>query len=393
LESAVLCFQHASLITPQDVISDGTLIIDQGKMVALGGGGRVTVPLNAQIVDLRGLWVAPGFIDIQINGAFGMDFTESPSALYQVAAGLPQYGVTAFLPTVITSPFTQIDAALEVWRQGPPQDFRGAFPLGLHLEGPMLNPGKKGAHNPAFIQPFSLLAIQDWSPANGVRLVTLAPEAPGALQIIQALRSQGVVVSAGHSLASYEQALQSFRAGVSCGTHLFNAMPALDHRAPGLIAALLTHPGVAASLIVDGIHVHPAVVSLAWKALGPHGLILVTDAMAALGMHPGQYRLGDFDVTVDQDAARLSDGTLAGSLLTLDAAVRNLMAYTGCAYHQAVACCTINPANLLGFEAKGRLAVGADADLVVLTPQGEVMATVVMGRVVFSRFSQLKEES
>jgi N-acetylglucosamine-6-phosphate deacetylase len=387
----MITFENATLITPQDVIPGERLIFDKDRIVALGQGSAVSQPPGGRKVDLSGLILAPGFIDIQINGAFGLDFTEAPDALYRVASGLPQFGVTAFLPTVITSPLSQIMTALEVWNQGPASGFRGATPLGYHIEGPMINPGKKGAHNPAYIQSLPLQIVQAWSPPTGVRLVTLAPELAGAAEIIQALRGQGVVVSAGHSLAGYDQALQAFRAGVSCGTHLFNAMPPLDHRSPGLAAALLSQPGVAVGLIADGIHVHPAMVKLAWKAKGPEGLILVTDAMAALGMPPGTYRLGDFDVTVDENSARLADGTLAGSILTMGAALRNLMAFTGCSLSEAIACGSLNPANLLGLNNKGRLAAGADADFVVLTPQGEVMATIVMGQVVYSKIPQLQE--
>jgi N-acetylglucosamine-6-phosphate deacetylase len=224
-----------------------------------------------------------------------------------------------------------------------------------------------------------------------VRLVTLAPEQEGAEAVIRLLRRQGVVVSAGHSLASFEQAVEAFRMGVTCGTHLFNAMSALDHRSPGLAAALLAKTGIYAGLIADGIHAHPAMVSLAWKAKSPQGLVLVTDAMAALGMPAGRYLLGGYEVIVDEGSARLTDGTLAGSLLTMDAAVRNLMAFTGCTLGQAAACASLNPAALLGLKTKGRLAVGMDADLVVLDAEEKVVGTVVMGQVAFSRLEQLKD--
>lgn len=387
----IIYFHHATLLTPCETISDGTLIVE-GSRIAAVEAGFLPAPSGAQTIDLSGLILAPGWIDIQINGAFGVDFTEAPEQLYVVASGLTRFGVTSFLPTVITSPLERIATALRVWQQGPPPGFRGAIPLGYHLEGPMINPEKKGAHNPAYIQPLSLSAIRDWSPAMGVRLVTLAPELPGALEIIQALRRQGVVISAGHSLASYEQALQAFEAGLSCGTHLFNAMPSLDHRAPGLTGALLTQPDIAVGVIVDGIHVHPAMVEIAWRAKGADNLILVTDAMAALGMPAGKFRLAESDVIVDERSARLPNGTLAGSILTLENAVRNLQTFTRCTLNQALACCSLNPAKLLGLHTKGRLAAGMDADLVVLDPDGHAVGSIVMGEICYSSVPQLVEE-
>lgn len=387
----IICFHHATLLTPCETISDGTLIVEGSRIAALGAG-FIPAPPGAQTIDLSGLILAPGWIDIQINGAFGVDFTEAPQGLYAVAASLTRFGVTSFLPTVITSPLDKVATALRVWQQGPPGGFQGAIPLGYHLEGPMINPEKKGAHNPAYIQSLSLSAIRDWSPAMGVRLVTLAPELPGALEIIQALRRQGVVISAGHSLASYEQALQAFEAGLSCGTHLFNAMPSLDHRAPGLTGALLTQPDIAVGIIIDGIHVHPAMVEIAWRAKGTDNLILVTDAMAALGMPAGKFRLAESEVIVDERSVRLPNGALAGSVLTLEDAVRNLQAFTRCTLNQALACCSLNPANLLGLHTKGRLAAGMDADLVVLDPDGHVVGSMVMGKICYSSIPQLVEE-
>jgi N-acetylglucosamine-6-phosphate deacetylase len=291
--------------------------------------------------------------------------------------------VTAFLPTIITSPLECVRLAMDVVCRVP-DGFAGAFPLGLHLEGPFLNLNKKGAHNPNYLRIPSPELVADWSPRNGVRLATLAPEMPGALETVAALVRQGVVVSAGHSMASYEQAQAAFQAGVSYGTHLFNAMPTLDHRAPGLAAALLTAPSICVGVIPDGIHLHPSVVDLAWKAKGPRGLTLVTDAMAAMGMAPGAYRLGDFDVTVDENVARLPNGTLAGSILTMDGALRNLMAFTGCSMLEALPTLTSTPAAVLGLEHKGQIKPGADADLVLLTPQGQVVTTIVAGEVVYS---------
>jgi len=387
----MLYFQQVTLLTSPQVIEHGALLVQDGRIAALGLVESVARPPQAALVQAEGLSLAAGYIDLQINGAFGRDFTASPESIYAVAAELPRYGVTSFLPTVITSPPAVVQAVMEVWKGGAPKGFRGAIPLGLHLEGPMINPQKKGAHNPAFIRPPSLDVIAGWLPENGVRLVTLAPELPQALEVIHCLRQRGVVVSAGHTLASYDQAIQAFAAGVTWGTHLFNAMPSLDHRAPGIAAALLQQAGVGMGMIVDGIHVHPAMVDLAWKAKQPAGLSLVTDAMAALGMPAGVYCLGGYDVVVDGASARLTDGTLAGSLLSMDAAVRNLMAFTGCTLAQAAACAAGNPASVLGLTTTGQLKVGLDADLVLLTNTGQVLATLVKGQVVYSNPPLLEE--
>ena len=388
-----LYLYNISLLRSGIIQADSSLTIQDGKIAAIGTPGLYQPPQSARVVDGESLIAVPGFVDIQINGAFGMDFTVTPEAIYTVAARLPAFGVTSFLPTIITSPSSKVEAALQVWQQGAPPGFRGAVPLGLHLEGPMINPGKKGAHDPVYIQPPSVDLVAGWSPARGVRLVTLAPELPGAQPVIAALLRAGVKVSAGHSLATYEEGMQAFAAGVTCGTHLFNAMPTLHHRTPGITGALLQHPTVQVGLIVDGVHVHPAMINLAWKSKPAGTLILVTDAMAALGMPPGSFKLGDYSVTVDQSVARLPDGTLAGSILSMDAAVRNLIRYTGCSLAQAAACAAENPARLLGLQDKGGLVPGMDADLVLLSPEGIVQATLVQGQVLYSQTAQLEVQA
>ncbi|BAM01637.1 MULTISPECIES: N-acetylglucosamine-6-phosphate deacetylase [Caldilinea] len=381
----MLCIQRATLLTPDEQIDDGVLLIDQGRIVAVGDAARIGVPADAEIIDAGGLIVTPGFIDLQLNGAFGEDFTWTPTSIWQVAAGLPRWGVTSFLPTLITSPLQKVAQAQEVLEAGPPSGWRGSIPLGLHCEGPFLNPQKKGAHNPAYLRAPTLEAIADWTPEQHVRLVTLAPELEGGLELVRALAQRGVVVSAGHSMASYEEARAAFAAGVRYGTHLFNAMPPLEHREPGLPGALLNTPEVTVGIIPDGIHVHPAIVALAWAAKGPSRLNVVTDAMAALGMPPGRYQIADHEVFVTEDergvnVARLASGTLAGSVLSMDEALRRLIRYTGCSLSQALATITSTPAELLGIgHERGRLRAGARADLVFLTPTIEVVRTMIAG--------------
>lgn len=378
----MMLITHATIYTPDRRIDDGAVLADGGRIVQVGRAADIPRPAGAETLDAGGAILAPGFIDLQFNGGFGHDFTDDPSAIWDVAAALPKYGVTAFLPTIITSPMEKIAAGQKVVTMGRPAGHRGAAPLGLHVEGPFLNPQKKGAHNPAHLHLPSLEAVAGWSPENGVRLVTLAPELPGALPVVAALHGRGVLVSAGHTMATYDQAMAGFEAGIRYGTHLFNAMPALQHRDPGLPGALLTDPRPFVGLIADGVHTHPAIVSLAWRALGAERLTLVTDAMAALGMPPGTHRLGDFDVTVDATSARLADGTLAGSILSLDQALRNLVGFAGCPLEQALPALTSNPARAIGLgEERGRIAPGFVADLVLLSPDLRVRTTIVRGQV------------
>ena len=381
----MLFIANPTIYTPTQRIERGAVLLNGGRIAAVGPVEHVPCPPDAQVIDANGLLLTPGFIDLQFNGGFGQDFTADPTTIWTVAAQLPQYGVTAFLPTIITAPLEKSALGRRVVAEGRPGGFRGATPLGLHIEGPFLSPAKKGAHNPAYLRAPSLDAVRDWSPAGGVRLVTLAPELPGALPVIEALSGRGVLVSAGHSMATYEQAVAGFDAGVRYGTHLFNAMPSLLHRDPGLPGALLTDERVTVGLIADGIHTHPAMVKLVWQALGPRRLNLVTDAMAALGMPPGKHLLGDYEVDVDGVTCRLADGTLAGSILSMDEALRNLIALAGCALEQALQTITTTAARAIGLEhERGQIAPGFVADLALLSPDLRVRGAFVAGDLVYT---------
>lgn len=379
-----LLIHNATLLTPEMQIDDAAIVIEDDRIAQVGRRDQIAAPLDAEILDAHGLVLAPGFIDVQLNGAFGDDFTTTPPSIWRVAAQLPRYGVTSFLPTIITSPVEKIAQAQEALATGRPAGFDGAMPLGLHVEGPFLNPRKKGAHNPEYLRTPDLNLVAGWSPETHVRLVTLAPELPGALDVIRRLTGRGVVVSAGHSMATYVQAEAGFAAGTRYGTHLFNAMPALAHREPGLPGALLATPGQVVGLIADGTHIHPGLIRIVWAAKGPAGVCLVTDAMAALGMRPGRYQLNEFEVIVTETDARLADGTLAGSVLTMDQAVRNLIAFTGCTLPAALATVTATPADLLGIGGeRGRIRPGLLADLVLLTPDLRVAITIAAGKIVW----------
>ncbi len=381
----MLYIKNATIYTPDEVIERGAVLAEDGLIIAAGLASDLPCCAGAQLIDAEGLILAPGFVELQINGAFGDDFTDDPTTIWRVAEQLPRYGVTSFLPTLITSPVEKIAAGRTIVTGGRPAGFRGARPLGLHVEGPFLNPQKKGAHNPRHLRQPDLALVADWAPETGVRLVTLAPELPGALEVIAALASRGVLVSVGHSMATYDQAQAGFDAGARYGTHLFNAMPALGHREPGLPGALLTDERVTVGLIADGIHTHPAVIKLIWQAVGGARLTLVTDAMAALGMPAGMHRLADFEVTVDATSCRLADGTLAGSILSHDQALRNLVAITGCTLTEALPTVTATPARAIGLAGeRGRIEPGYIADMVLLTPDLRVHTTIAEGEIVYA---------
>jgi N-acetylglucosamine-6-phosphate deacetylase len=380
----MLYIHNAIIHTPDEVIEGGAVLVDGPRIAAAGPAAAVPRPAEARSVDAGGRILAPGFIELQFNGGFGADFTDDAAAIWRVAEKLPRYGATTFLPTIITSPLEKIAAGMSVVTSPAPRGFRGARPLGLHVEGPFLNPAKKGAHNPKYLRTPDLASVADWSPANGVRLVTMAPELPGALDVIGALASRGVLVSTGHSNATFAQAVAGFDAGARYGTHLFNAMSAFGHRDPGLPGALLTDPRPTVGFIADGVHTHRSVIQLAWTMLGPRRMNLVTDAMAALGMPAGQHLLGDFEVVVDATSARLADGTLAGSILSLDQALRNLVEVTGCSLSDALATMTTTPARAIRVDhERGRVQAGYMADLVLLTPDLRVHSTIAEGEVVF----------
>lgn len=381
----MLAITNATVLSPLKVKGDSTLIITEGKISHVGPADR-PIPEGIQVIDAHGKLVVPGFIDLQINGAFGNDFTANPETIWETAGELPRYGVTVFLPTIVTSPLTKIDAARDLITFGQPQEFEGAWPLGLHLEGPFLNPAKKGAHARQFMRNPLIEDVVDWSPATGVRMVTLAPELPGAAWICSVLADRGILISAGHSMASYNEAKSGIDAGIRYGTHLFNAMPEFHHREPGLAGAVLADERVTAGLIVDGLHVHPGIIKVVWQITRDGRLNLVTDAIAALGMPDGDYQLGKLTVTVKGESCRLPDGTLAGSTLSLDKGLKNLIKYTGCSLPEALRTITATPAALLGLgHQKGQIAEGYDADIVLLNSDHSVDKTIVAGKILFAR--------
>ena len=366
------------VITPRRELAEGSVLVDRESIAWIRRG----------LVDVRGSTIltsaddviVPGFIDLQVNGLAGHDAMSGVSAISAISREMPRYGVTAFLPTLISRPLDEAVAFVEACASAVAL---GARIVGAHIEGPFLNLRYKGAHDPEFLlepTPERVMRLL----ARAPRLVTLAPELPGAHAAVAALAAAGVVVSAGHSAASFDEAQAGFEAGIRFGTHLFNAMSPLHHREPGLPGALLSDDRLTMGLIADGVHVHPSMVSLAIRTAGPSRIALTTDATAAAGSPPGRYMIAGREAFSDGTIVRLADGTLAGSAATMDRLVRLVAALPGSSLRQAVEMATLTPARVLGLDRQmGALRHGGPADLVVLDSTRRVKLTLVGGRVVF----------
>lgn len=381
-----IIIRGGSIATPDEILKDHCLLIEEGRIRALPPESEIEPDPGDQVIDADGLWVAPGLIDLHIHGCNGADTMDAnPAALETMACFLAAHGVTAFLPTTISAGREEIEAVLRAYRSLPP-DAAGAQPLGLHLEGPYLNPKYAGA------QPYDTLREPDpdeytgWLQSGAVKLVTLAPELDGAEEMIRTGTAGGVRFAAGHTDASYEGMRQAAGAGLSQAAHTFNAMSPLHHRSPGAVGAVLSDARIYAEIIADGVHLHPAVVALAVKAKGIERVLLVSDAMRAAGLPDGQYDLGGQPIEVKGGVALTSRGRLAGSTLTLDAALRNVMQFAGLSFPQALRMATRTPAEALGLDGvKGELRPGADADVILLDETFQVRMTMAGGKVVFQR--------
>jgi N-acetylglucosamine-6-phosphate deacetylase len=337
---------------------------------------------DEEIVADPGELIAPGFIDLQVNGYGGHDAASGPDAIAAIAEALPATGVTAFLPTLISAPVHE--GAAFISAVAAAAEAPGARVLGAHVEGPFLNPSFRGAHLRAFLTNPTPEQV-DVIVAARPRLVTLAPELPGALAAVARLHQAGIVVSAGHTGADFEQGRRAITAGVRFGTHLYNAMPPVHHRRPGIALALLLDPRVTVGLIADGEHVHRAVCEQLVRTKTSSRIALTTDQTAAAGMPPGTYQLTNRPVVSDGIVVRLKDGTLAGSATTMDSLVARMAALPGITPSRAIGMASTVPARLLGEHALGRIGVGACADLVILDPNLKVRLTMVQGVVKFRR--------
>jgi N-acetylglucosamine-6-phosphate deacetylase len=374
---------NANLYAPEP-LGPGGVRVEGGQIAAVYRIGEA-MP-EGDVIDLGGAALGPGFIDVHAHGADGVDVMDGSEAIARVARFFARHGVTSFLPTTVTASWDAIERAVEGVRQAMATEGGGARVLGAHLEGPFLSAQRLGAQSPDFcILPTPAHVARLLQVAGDVaQVVTLAPEIEGGMDAIRALSGRGIVASIGHTAASEGQAAAAFAAGARHVTHLFNGMPPMHHRSPGVIGAALATPEVTVELIADGVHLAPAVVRLAVAAKGVGGVLLVTDAMAAAGCVDGQYLLGPVTVYVRDGQARLAEGNLAGSTLTLERAVVHVAGWTDAGLGGAWQMASLNPARLLGIAGHaGRLAPGYDADLTALDAAGRVVLTMVGGKVVY----------
>jgi N-acetylglucosamine-6-phosphate deacetylase len=335
-----------------------------------------------EVIDLQGGYLCPGFIDIHCHGAVGADVMDADvEGTLKIARFKATQGVTGWVPTGITNPFPAIERAVRALAEADQQNTEGAKILGFHMEGPFINPQRKGAHQEEMIVPTDAVWTQRLMElVPGRLIVTVAPEMPGALDYIRIIRSLGGLIAIGHSNATYAEAKAAYEAGATHGVHTFNGMRELHHREPGIIGAIMDLPLVA-EVIMDGIHLHPVMVRILSKLKLPQQIVLVTDAMRAAGLTDGEYDLGGLKVQKKGKEARLADGTLAGSTLTMQEAVQNAITLVGLSIVDVMNMASLNPAKVLGIaDRKGSIEAGKDADIIWLTSNLQVRGTWIAGQ-------------
>jgi N-acetylglucosamine-6-phosphate deacetylase len=380
-----------TLYTPLDRVENPLLLLEGQHIVEVTSQTARAVPAGARLVDFGDAVLAPGLLDIHIHGGAGYDVMQThPSALSAVEHLIAKHGVTGYFPTTVTAPIDKILSALErlataIEESGsrdPAEGSLRATPLGIHLEGPFMSHARSGVHPPEdLLLPTLALFERFWQAARGhIRIITMAPELEGATELIAEASKRGVRISMGHSDADLKATRAGFAAGARHATHLFNAMRPLRHRDPGIVGEVLTNPQLTADIIADGIHLDPSIVQVILAAKGKESTVLITDAISATGMPDGLYPLGSLQVEV-KDGKALYNGHLAGSILTLDLAVRNVMRFAHWDLQQALRTATLNPAWVAGLANRGQLQAGAAADLVVMTQCGEVKNTIIRGHV------------
>lgn len=366
---------HAEIYTGQTVIQSG--FIRFGQTIQEIGAMTDYTAQDEEVIDLKGKRIIPGMIDVHIHGGYDVDTMDGDrEALVRLSEAMLAEGVTSFFATTITQDWEQITCALQAARDVI--ETRQTTIEGIHLEGPFINPDYAGAQPLSFIVEPDVEQFLKWQQASGnhIKLVTYAPERPGARAFETAVRETGAVPSAGHTDATFEE---NRTGNVTHGTHLYNQMRALHHREPGTVGYCLLERTVFAEIIPDGIHSSKEMVEFAYRMKGPERLTIITDAMRAKGLSDGAYELGGQAVEVKEGAARLMNGSLAGSVLTMDQALRNIIAFTGCSLEQAVQMTSVNQAEEFGLTQKGRLEQGKDADFVVLDTNLNVEQTIHRG--------------
>ena len=382
-------FTARLLFTPVEEIRDALVVVEDGRIADVAPRASKEMPGDAQIVDFGDSVLTPGFFDIHMHGGGGVDaMRASGSELSTLGKFLVQHGVTGYFPTTVAAPLDATYKALDHLAdaieaaKGAKGEAGQARPLGIHLEGPFLSHKRRGVHPPEYLVEPTLKIFEElWQAARGqVRMITIAPELPGAIDVIAEAAKRGVCVSMGHSDSDMQITKKAVASGARHATHTFNAMRPLDHREPGIIGEVLSDDSITADVIADGIHVSPSVVKVFLQAKGSERAVLITDAISATGMPDGKYQLGPIEVAV-KDGKCTANGSLAGSVLTMDRAIRNVTRFSNWTLRDAVRAATLNPAQAVAMAGThGVLKAGSRADFAVLSPNGEVLKTVVAGR-------------
>ena len=384
-----IIIQGGDAYTQSGLVHDATVLVEGAHIAAVGHQVKFssTDPVDL-VLDAHGGIIAPGFIDLQINGAGGRFLTEDPSVetVVEMARIAARFGCTAFLPTVITSPIEMMLSAVRAVDKARKQVITGAQVLGSHLEGPFINPDMSGIHDSAFIRSPSLDDLNTfWAESGGsIKLMTLAPEVAGAEELMRAAKRYGITLAVGHTDADYLEMMEAAESGATMATHLFNAMSGLKARQPGATGTVLASTRFKASIIADGYHIHPAMLNLALRSKGSEDLVLITDAMAPVGTDLKEFSIYDEIATVHDGACFMPDGTLAGSVLTMNQAVRNIRDLTDIPLEEALRMATANPAAVINEDNfRGTLEVGKAADIVIMDHDLNVTTTMVAGKIVY----------
>ena len=382
-------FFDATVFTPQSVLERQAVVVSDDGKIAFVGKVEDAPQVNGLHLNLRGRILAPGFIDIHVHGGNGIDFVvgDLSAGLNAYSTWVARNGVTGFLLSIAGPDAPSLTNTTAAYANLLGKEMPGAEPLGLHLEGPFLNREKKGAFDPSWFRPASLEEAQGYLDAGKgwILQMTMAPETPNAAAVARLFRQNGVVVSLGHSNADYETASSALRSDFVHVTHTFNAQSSFDHRTPGVFGAVMSSDYVTAELIGDGVHVHPAAMKVLIRCLGTDRVVLITDAMTGAGLAEGKYLLVGNEVFVKDGRATLANGTLAGSIATLNQCVRNIHRLVGYPLQDAVKMASLNPARAMGLADRlGAIHVGKDACLTVIDDDVNVYLTMVKGKVVFN---------
>lgn len=380
-----IVIKNGILITPFKKIEEGFLIIKMGRIAQVGIGQPRQMTQAAEEIDARGLYVLPGFIDLHIHGGGGHDVMgKCFGALNEISKTLAKEGVTSFLPTTMTTSHENLLAVTESVRKAMERGTEGAEILGVHLEGPYVNPQRAGGQPPGFMRLPSIEEVKQYIYASGgkVKILSLAPEMEGALDLVRFLDREGIVAAIGHSDASYEETLAAAQAGLRQATHTFNAMGEFHHREPGALGAVLTLDSITAEVIADGVHVHPASIKILTKCKGYEKVVVISDAIMGMGAPDGEYQLGGRRIIVQNGASRFEDGGIAGSAMSVGNGVKNLIRWLDLELPQIIQMATFNPARAIGEEGrKGSLEVGKDADIIICDQELNVKMAMVRGQV------------